>query len=208
MKLPLLLGVLLLTAAPGWSAETVEKIFEKARAVNPGLQDSSADMSVEIQAVLGFIPYKTAATGKYYHKQPDKNKLDLQKAPSWLKKYPQVFGYKLPDLTRYNVLKIQETDLRGNPVYRVQLVPKQHTNDITNIDIYFNRNDYSVPKFDTFYNKGHLYVDMDYARAGQFVVCDKLSADFEFPNITATASATYSNYLFNQKLPDSMFAGK
>lgn len=208
MKLSTLFVLLVVTALPSWSAESVEKIFEKARAVNPGLQDSSADMSVEINAVLGFIPYKTAATGKYYHKQPDKNKLDLQKAPSWLKKYPQVFGYKLPDLTRYNVLKIQETDLRGNPVYRVQLVPKQHTNDITNIDIYFNRSDYSVPKFDTFYNKGHLYVDMDYAKTGPFVVCDKLNADFEFPNITATASATYSNYLFNQKLPDSMFAGK
>lgn len=208
MKLSLFSVLLVLTALPGWSMETVEKIFEKAKAVNPGLQDSSADMSVEINAVLGFIPYKTAATGKYYHKQPDKNKLDLQKAPSWLKKYPQVFGYKLPDLTRYNVLKIQETDLRGNPVYRIQLVPKQHTNDITNIDIYFNRNDYSVPKFDTFYNKGHLYVDMDYSKSGQFVVCDRLSADFEFPNITATASATYSGYSFNQNLPDSMFAEK
>jgi outer membrane lipoprotein-sorting protein len=208
MKLSLLSVLLVLTALPGWSAESVEKIFEKARAVNPGLQDSTAEMSVQINAVLGFIPYKTSATGKYYHKQPDKNKLDLEKAPSWLKKYPQVFGYKLPDLTRYNVLKIQESELRGNPVYRIQLVPKQRTNDITNIDIYFNREDYSVPKFDTFYTKGHLYVDMDYTKSGKFVVCDKLSADFEFPNITATASANYSNYVFNQNLPDSMFAGK
>ncbi|MFN8606234.1 MAG: hypothetical protein U0931_01790 [Vulcanimicrobiota bacterium] len=199
---------LLLLSLPALGVESVEKIFEKARSVNPGMEDSSADMSVDINAVLGFIPYKTAAGGKYYHKQPDKNKLDLKDAPSWLKRYPNVFGYKLPDLTRYNVLKQQEIDFRGQPVYKIQLVPKQHTNDITNIDIYFNRNDYSVPKFDTFYNKGHLYVDMEYSRSDRYLVCNKLNADFEFPNITATATATYSNYMFNQKLPDSLFAGK
>ena len=209
MKYRLLSALLLLSAAmPGWSVETVEKIFEKARAVNPGLQDSSADMKVQIKAVLGFIPYNTGANGKYYHKQPDKNKLELQNAPSWLKRYPNVFGYKLPDLTRYNTLKIQEMDLRGLPVYKVMLVPKEHTNDITSLDIYFNRNDYTVPKYDTFYNKGHLYIDMDYIRADKFVVCDKLNADFEFPNITATATAGYANYLFNQKLPDAMFSAK
>lgn len=194
-----------LLSAPAFAAESAEKIFEKARLVNPGLQDYSADVQIQMNATLGFIPYRPNLNGRYYHKRPDKHKLDLQNAPSYLKKYPNVFGFNLPDLARYNAIRVQETSLNGTPVYKVMLVPKTRTNDITAIDVYVNRSDYSVPKYDTFYTKGHLFVNIDFKKQDGYLVYDRMLAEFEFPSVTATANATYANYRFNQNLADALF---
>jgi hypothetical protein len=201
------LGVLLclLLTLPAVAAESAEKLFERARNVNPKLVDYSADIAIQLNATLGFIPYRPNLAGRYYHKRPDKHKLDLQNAPSYLKKYPSVFGFNLPDLKRYNAIRVQETDLRGVPVYKVMLVPKVKTSDITAIDVYLNRSDFSVPKYDTFYTKGHLFVNIDFKRQDGYLLYDRMTAEFEFPSITATANASYSNYQINQNLPDALF---
>lgn len=196
----------LLVTAPSWGIEPVDKIIARALAINPGLLDYSADIQLPLRATLGFIPYNKNMNGRYYHKRPDKHKLDLQNAPGILKKYPNVFGFNLPDMARYKVLKVQPMNLRGTiPVYKIIMIPKVRTSDITGIDIYVNRSDYTIPKYDTFYVKGHLYVNIDFRKQGKYLVYDKMSADFEFPNVLATASATYSNYQFNQNLQDSFF---
>lgn len=196
---------MMVSLIPCWGLESADKIFEKARAINPGLSDYSADIQIQMNATLGFIPYHPLLNGRYLHKRPAKHKLDLQNAPSYLKKYPNVFGFNLPDLSRYNVLRVQEMELRNQPVYKIMLIPKAQTNDITSIDLYVNRLDYTVPKYDTFYTKGHLYVDIDFRKQDKFMVFDKMSADFEFPSITANATANYANYQFNQNLPDALF---
>lgn len=203
MRLCVLLCLLL--TLPTVAAESAEKLFEKARKLNPKLVDYSADISIQMNATLGFIPYRPSLTGRYYHKRPDKHKLDLQNAPSYLKKYPSVFGFNLPDLKRYTAIRVQETDLKGVPVYKVMLVPKVKTSDITAIDVYLNRSDFSVPKYDTFYTKGHLFVNIEFKRQDGYLLYDRMNAEFEFPSITATANASYSNYRVNQNLSDSLF---
>lgn len=198
--------LLLFLAGAAGAIEPVDKILAKAVAANPGLKDYSADIQLPLRATLGFIPYNKNLTGRYYHKRPDKHKLDLKNAPAVLKKYPNVFGFNLPDVARYKVLKVSEMNLRGKvPVYKIILVPKKRTSDITEIDIYVNRKDYTIPKYDTFYVKGHLYVNIDFRKEGKYLVFDRVQADFEFPNVLATATATYSNYKFNQNPPDSFF---
>ena len=206
MKRQILALLLVLTALPGWSVEAVDKILAKALAINPGLKDYSADIQLPLRATLGFIPYNKNMVGRYYHKRPDMHKLELKNAPALLQKYPNVFGFNLPDVARYRVLRVQEMKLHGKlPVYKIILVPKVRTSDITGIDIYVNRANYTIPKYDTFYVKGHLYVNIDFRKEGKYLVYDKVNADFEFPNVLATASATYSNYQFNQNLSDSFF---
>lgn len=200
-----IVALCLLLTVPAFAVESAEKIFEKARAVNPGLQDYSADVQIQMNAMLGFIPYHPLLSGRYYHKRPDKHKLDLQNAPSYLRKYPNVFGFNLPDLNRYRAIRVQETTLNNVPVYKVMLAPKARKNDITAIDVYVNRDDYTVPKYDTFYTKGHLYVNIDFKKEDGFFVYDHMNAEFEFPSITATASASYTNYMFNQNLADALF---
>lgn len=192
----------------GWTEETVDSVYAKAKAINADLKDYQADISIALKAKLSFIPYDSNLVGKYLHKRPDKHRLDLDNAPSYLKKYPHVFGFNLPILSRYKVLRMHETELKGQPVYKIQLIPKVTAGDITNVDLYINRENYTVPKYDTFYKKGHLYVDIQFRRDQGYWVYDSMDADFEFPSINAQAKAVYSNYVYNQNLADSLFKQK
>ncbi len=125
----------------------------------------------------------------------------------YLKKKQNGFEDWICESFQFELMEMQEwVNLRGTiPVYKIIMIPKVRTSDITGIDIYVNRSDYTIPKYDTFYVKGHLYVNIDFRKQGKYLVYDKMSADFEFPNVLATASATYSNYQFNQNLQDSFF---
>jgi len=200
-----ILALWLMLIAPTWGEVTAESIFARARALNPKLLDYSANIEIRLRARLGFIPYSPNLKGRYLHKRPDKHKLELENAPGYLKKYPNVFGFNLPDLERYNVLRIQYMRLRRLPVYKVMLVPKTQMGDITSLDVYVHRDNFTVPKYDTFYNKGHLFVDIDFKEQEGFWLFDKMSAQFEFPSLTATADAQYQNYEFNKNLADELF---
>lgn len=206
MRLPLTLLWVVLIPLASVAKEPVDKILAKAVAINPGLKDYSADINLPLRATLGFVPYNPNLIGRYYYKRPDKHKLDLKNAPGILKKYPNVFGFNLPDMARYKILRVQEMNLRGKlPVYKIAMIPNPRTSDVTGIDIYVNRSNYTIPKYDTFYVRGHLYVNIDFRKQDQYLVYDRVSAEFEFPNVVATATATYSNYLFNQNLQDGFF---
>ena len=196
-----------LLALPAWAAPSADTIFTRARAINPGMNDSVSDVGIRMNATLGFMPYRPALSGRSYYKRPDKFKLDLDNAPSYMRKFPSVFAFKLPDLTRYNVLRVQELAWKGQPVYKVMLSPKSPGN-ITSIDVYINRTDYTVPKFDTFYTQGHLYLEVAFRKEDGFLVPDRLDGDYETASITATAQALYTNYRFNQGLSDEMFQAK
>lgn len=196
---------------PALADSKVDAIFAKVKAVNPGLQDYAADIDIQLNAKVSFLPYKPKMSGTYYHKRPDKHKLVLEKAPSYVKKYPQIFGWNLPQLERFNSRVAGEVDLGGKPTWRIELLPKQAMGDIQRIELYVNRNDYTVPRQVTSYsNDGELAVDVDYRSEGGFKVFERMTATFLFPKVSvqAKATATYANYRFNQKLADSFFAIK
>ena len=81
-----IIGLALLIAAPARADEEVEKIFSKVKAVNHGLKDYQANIDISLRAKVAFIPYNPSMSGKYYYKAPDKHKLVLEKAPSYVKK--------------------------------------------------------------------------------------------------------------------------
>jgi len=188
-----------------WGAETAEQIFARARGLNPSLQDYTCSIAIQLKARLGFVPYNPALNGVYSYKKPDRHKLELKNAPGYLKKYPQVFGFNLPDLKRYRAVRIQATQWKKMPVHKIILVPRSPGNDITSVEVYVHRQHSIVPKYDTFYKQGHLLVDIEFGREKGFWVYRSMKADFEFPSVRATAAANYSGYRFNQKLPDSHF---
>lgn len=194
----LILFLLVFLALPALGDEQVEKIFAKARQVNSTLRDYKADIALQVDANLGFIPYRPRLNGQYLYQKPDKHRLELQNAPAFLQKYPQVFGFNLPKLERYNSKVIEEGTVRGRPVYRLELIPKEPTGDIQRLELFVDKENFTVLKYDTFYKQGHLLVDVDMRNQDGFWVFDKMKADFRFPSVTAKASARYSNYLFNQ----------
>jgi outer membrane lipoprotein-sorting protein len=205
LMMALLVGAAL---APAAAQSPAEVLYAKARNLNATMRDSSADIDVQIDATVAFIAYRPRLNGKYYYKRADKHKLELKDAPDFLKKYGSVFGLHLPQLEKYNATVGDSTDLGGRKIRKVVLTPKVKTSDIERIELYIDPERGTVPKFDTFYSKGHLYVDIDFAQRQNYWVFDKMKADISLPNVSAKASANYSHYQFNQNLPDDLFTDK
>ena len=182
-----------------------EVLFAKARGLNASMRDSSANIDVAIDANFGFIPYRPKMNGKYLFKRPDKHKVDLQNAPGYLKKYGNVFGVHLPQLERYTAKVLEPSELNGRQVQKVELKPKVKVSDIDRIDLYIDPERGTVPKYDTIYSQGHLYVDIDFVEDQGYWVFKHMKAEFALPSITAMATADYSKYEFNQNLSDSVF---
>ena len=196
---------------PALADAQVDGIFAKVKQINPGLKDYQADIDIALKAKVAFLPYNPKMSGKYYHKRPDKHKLVLEKAPSYVKKYPNIFGWNLPVLEKFNTKVAEETTLDGQPVWRIELTPKQGMGDIQLVEYWVNRSNYTIPRQETHYkNNGKLAVNVKYRTTDGFQVFDSMVAEFNFPSasVTATATATYANYKFNQNLQDSFFGKK
>lgn len=188
--------------------QQVEDLFAKAKALNPDLQDYSADMNLVMDAKVAFVPYKPNLNGTYYFKKPDRNHVKLDKAPSFLKRYPGIYGFHLPDLNRYNSRVVGQEKLNGTDCYHLELIPKVFKSDVRRLDIWINAQNNTIARHQTTYAKeGLLTVDTEFQTVSGYTVLKTMRAIIRFPSasIEGTARATYDNFRFNQNLPDSLF---
>ncbi len=194
--------------APARADQQVDELFAKAKALNPELQDYSADMNLILDAKVAFVPYKPNLNGTYYFKKPDKSKVKLEKAPSFLKRYPGIYGFHLPVLEKYNSRVVGQEKLNGLDCHHVELIPKVMKSDVRRLDVWINVADFTVPRHQTTYAKeGLLTVDSEFQKVDGYTVLKTMRAIIRFPSasIEGTARATYGNFHFNQNLPDSLF---
>lgn len=199
-----------LCALPARADEAVENIFQHVNELNPDLVDYSAAINVNIKAKWLFVPYSPKLAGHYYHKKPDKNKLVLEEAPSFIKNQPNAFGFSLPDLKRVTSKVARVTTLNGQKCYEIIAIPK-YESSIVSQQFWVNCENYTVPRQVTNYeDDGKLTVNATYTVTGNYWVFDKMHAEFSFPKVKvqASADASYSNYKFNQGLTDSFFDTK
>ncbi|MBN9414264.1 MAG: hypothetical protein J0I12_02440 [Candidatus Eremiobacteraeota bacterium] len=200
--------LLLALATSAGADEQTEKIFSRARALNPGLQDFSAELDIQMQADMGPIHYKPKLQGKYYFKQADKHKIELNGGPKEIRKYPAIFGFQFPQMERFDSTMVEESVYKGRPVFHCRLVPKWTGDNIKQVDYLIDKERYTVAQASTGYrNEGNLTLDFEYTKVGNFTVFESLKANADFPSMSASANgeAKYSHYSFNQNLPNSLF---
>jgi len=211
MKSWLGFGILLAVATAAGADEQTEKILARARALNPGLSDFSAQIDVNLQADMGPIHYKPKLQGKYYFKQADQHKVELTGGPKELRKYPAIFGFNIPQPNRFDSTMLEESVYKGRPVFHCRLVPKWTGDNIKQLDLLVDKSDYTVAQtLTTYRNEGSLTLDVEYTKVGNFTVFESLKATADFPSMSASANgeAKYSHYSFNQNLPNSLFTKK
>ncbi len=194
-----------LVALPTFAQDSPETLFAKARGLNPTLKDQASDITIALDASLGPIPVRRTMTGQYYYKRPDRHKLDVQNAPSALKKFGNVFGFRLPALEKYNTKILGDYEIGGRKVKKVQMTPKVKVSDIERLELYIDPERGTVPKFDTYYTKGFAYIDIDFIQQNGYWVFEHMKADLSLSGVAAKAKADYSNYKFNQDLKDGFF---
>ena len=203
---------LFLGSLPAHAEPSIEEIYQKVESLNPGLSDYSAAINMNVKAKWMFIPYSPKLAGHFYHKAPDKNKLVLEEAPSFIKDQPNAFGFNLPDLKQYSGKVNGTVDYQGRKVWDLYLFPKDSGKSVMNVEIYVDCENYTVPYQVTNYkDNGCLSITANYTKADdKYWVFKSMHGTFSFPKVkvNATADATYTDYKFNQGLTDAFFQTK
>lgn len=185
-----------------------DEVFNKAKGINPAMKDCQAKLNLNSNVHM-YIPLRFQMNGDYYYKAPDKYKIKLKRTPSYLKKHPQVFSWALPDAGLFHCKVSGIEKINNSDCYLIELTPRQGMGDLIKHKLWIDLKNYAIAKQTFLYiNDGEINVVQNYKKENNFWVFDNLCADFYFPkiNLKARVEATYTNYLFNQNLPDSLFA--
>lgn len=186
---------------------TAKFLFDKMQSINPNLKDYSSEITVTLKGVALILPINLDLKGKYFYKKPDRHKLELERAPKFLSKYPQIFGWHLPELAKHTAM-LKDVSLNEIPCWKITLTPIEGRGDIIQEDIWVNKSDYTFLRHLTTYKKdAFIEVNVQYRREGENILFDKMKADFYFPavRVKAAANANYKNYKINPGLSDDFF---
>ena len=202
-----LLLALCLTSVTADPWARAEELFARTRRLNPTLADYRATVELKLDARMGPLTERRTLKGTCYYKREGRHKLDLPDAPSYLQKHSNVFGFSLPRLERYQVRKVEEAQLGGQPAWHLELVPRTPQGSIERLEMWLHRKEYTILEYDTYYSNGQALVGLTHVTVQRQRVPATISARFEFPGmgLSATVQAAYSGYQFNQGLSDRLF---
>lgn len=207
--LAVVLTGLMLSPSLVYADEEVERIFARARSINPGLKDYSVSVDADLRATVGPLTYQPKVKGKYFFKQVSQHRLDIVEGPRQLKKYPMIFGLNLPKLEDYDSSLLEDSLHKGSPVFHCRLIAKSPDQMVTQVDLLIDKEYYTVPHTVTqFRDQGEFTVDVDYTLVDSYRVFECMRASGEFPSAGTSASGEvhYSHYQFNQNLPQKLFS--
>lgn len=207
--------ILLLTISVTFAAEekqdekvpSAEEIWKKMKNVNPSLNDYEVDIKVKVKGKYLFLNPNLNLEGKYYYKKPDKHKLHLTRGSQFLNKYPNIFGWSLPELKYFNstVRRVKHSD---REYYVVQLKKKIVNSDLLAEEIWVNSKNYTFPLHIYKYkNNGFIKLKINYRKEQGYMLFNRMFANFSMPKIglTAEADASYGKYNINIGLSDDFF---
>jgi outer membrane lipoprotein-sorting protein len=196
------------SSAQQTSCPSPEDLWQKLMEVNPGLQDYSVGVNINANVKFMLLNPDLNLEGTYYFKKPDKHKLQLKRSYNFLEKYPNIFGWELPELSQHNST-VKEVSDGGKKYFVVILIPKVKRSDLQRQEFWIDSSNFTVPRQVFMYDgEGRITVDVTYRRDQQYWLYDRMTANFSFPKmkLNARALATYGNYRTNLGLNDEFFA--
>lgn len=197
-------------AEPAKRLSKAEEIFEKMHATNQGLEDYVGELTVNTKIKYSFLEMPVNLTGTYYYKAPDKHKVEINKAPQFLSKYPQIFGWSLPNPDEFTVKVFDSYGSDGNS-YLLRMVPKRGRGDLLKVEIVVDKSTYLFSRQIYYYrDEGEINIANTYKTVEGFNLFDTVNGVIKFPkvNVNATLDAVYNSYKINQGLSDDIFEKK
>jgi outer membrane lipoprotein-sorting protein len=198
------------TSAQEANVPSAETLWQKLMEVNPGLNDYSVGVNIDANVRFLLLNPDLNLEGTYYFKKPDKHKLQLKRSYNFLEKYPNIFGWELPELSDHNS-SVKETTQGNRKFYVVTLTPKVRRSDLLRQEFWIDSSNYTVPRQVYAYdNNGRITVDVSYRNESGYWLYDRMTANFSFPGmkLQAKALANYGRYQTNMGLNDEFFASK
>jgi outer membrane lipoprotein-sorting protein len=194
----------LICTIPICSSADDDDLLARVAAVNPGLHSYTATMKAHV-ALTTFPFLSTDITANVYHKDPDRNKVEIT---SGLPMVASQFGKLYPHIeppsrwgAAYVVSKVGDDG--AHTTYK--LVPRANGN-VGHIDAVVDDKAATVSSMRWSYiNGGTAEMSSTYSLVqGQLMVISQ-TGTVEEPNYQGTITATLSDYKINPPLDDSIF---
>ncbi len=196
---------------PPWGSSVrqsvAKQIFQKMRDANSGLNDYVCPLTVAAKAKYSFLEVPFNLEGHYYFKSPDKYRVKFEKAPEFLSKYPQIFGWSLPEPSEYTIKIFEGTD-EYSRCFMLRLIPVIGRGDLQKIEMWINKDNWLFPRqLYSYRDGGFIDVKCTYRKTNDFNLFDTMHMELNFPksNIKASADALYGEYIINQGVSDQIF---
>lgn len=181
-----------------------DDLLVRAAAVNPNLHSYTADLHAHV--ALKTFPYlSTDLSGTYYHKDPNKDKLDITSGlPGLAKQFSKLYPHFVSPGRWNDVFVVTKSGDDGtNTTYK--LVPRKRGN-IDHIDAAVGDKDALVSSMTWhYYNGGSASMNNTYSTIGGDQVVTAQTGSVDEPAYKGDINATLDNYKFNPSISDNVF---
>ncbi|MDQ2865456.1 MAG: hypothetical protein M3R51_04465 [Candidatus Eremiobacteraeota bacterium] len=181
-----------------------DDLLARAAAVNSNLHSYTATLHAHV--VLTSFPFLTTdLAGTYYHKDPNKDKLDITSGlPGIAKQFDKLYPHIVAPQQWRNVFAVTRAGDDGTTTtYR--LVPRKRGN-IDHIDAGISDKDATVSSMQWhYYNGGSATMNNIYSVVQGNVLVTSQSGSVDEPSYKGAVTSTLDGYKINPRLADSVF---
>lgn len=181
-----------------------DDLLARAAAVNPNLHSYTATLHAHV-ALKSFPYLSTDLTGTYYHKDPNKDKLEITSGlPGIAQQFSKLYPHFVSPARWAEVFDVSKENDDGT-VTTYKLVPKKRGN-IDHIDAAINDKDATVSSMTWhYYNGGSASMNNKYSTLDGNQVVTAQSGNVDEPAYKGDINATLDNYKMNASIPDTVF---
>ncbi|HIB64165.1 MAG TPA: hypothetical protein EYO33_03335 [Phycisphaerales bacterium] len=169
------------------------------------LEDVKSKANLNLNVLLGVLPYSEKLNGRYFYQKPNRHKLEFDNAPAYLEKAPSLFKWDLPSTEKYKTKILQHTDENS---HHLLFLPKNGQSSTLSIKCIFDAENYRLLSQETTYRDGGtVNLSFIYKDGTKLPVLEKVEAKVTIPSysLTGGATITFSGQEVNQGLDESVF---
>lgn len=196
--------VLAILSAPLPTHAGDDDLLTRAAAVNPSLHSYTATLHAHV-ALRSFPYLATDLTGTYYHKDPNKDKLDITSGlPGLAKQFSKLYPHFVSPGQWAEVFAVTKTGDDGTST-TYKLVPKKRGN-IDHIDAVIANKDATVTSMTWhYYNGGTASMSNSYSSVDGNQVVTAQTGSVDEPTYKGEIDTKLDNYKLNPQISDSVF---
>ncbi|MDP9024358.1 MAG: hypothetical protein M3N13_03145 [Candidatus Eremiobacteraeota bacterium] len=191
-------------AAVPLSGKAGDELLSRASGVNPNLRTYSATLHAHV--VLTSFPFiSTDLTGTYYHKDPNKDRLEITNGlPGIAKQFSKLYPHFVSPQQWPSVFVVSRGGDDGT-MTTYKLVPRKRGN-IDHIDAAISDKDATISSMVWhYYNGGTAVMRNTYSLINGNEVVTAQSGSVDEPSYKGNITSTLDGYKMNPPLSDAMF---
>ncbi len=186
-------------------ARAQDELLSRMGAINANLHSYTA--TIKAHVTMTTFPYlSTDLDGTYYHKDPNRDKLDITSGlPGVAQQFSQLYPHIVPASQWSDVFAITKVSDDGTNAH-FKLVPKQQGN-VQQVEAVVDDKRAVVTSMKwTYANGGTAQMTNTYGSVKGYTLVTSQSGVVDEPQYKGTITSTLSDYKINPDIPDATFA--